>query len=715
MIYQHANLQVAWRGSEGLAELVLAAPGSVNKFDRDTLAAFGEAVATLSHTPGVRGLLIHSSKEAFVVGADITEFLGLFRLPKEELLGWLARANAIFNQLEDLPFPTLAAINGFALGGGCELVLATDYRLASPDLKLGLPETKLGIMPGFGGSVRLPRVIGADNAIEWIASGRDNSAEAALAVGAIDGIVTRDKLLTASERMLLQAAKGDLDWRAKRAPKLAPLALKGSEKLMSFSTCKAMVAAQAGRHYPAPLAATSAIETAADCDRAGALAIEAQAFVGLAQSAVAEALVGVFLAEQQVKAKMKQASKLAPRTDQAAVLGAGIMGGGIAYQGALKGTRMVMKDIRDAALELGMNEAGKHLLSRVDKGRMSAAEMAQVLGRIDPTLHYHSLTDSQLVVEAVVERADIKRQVLTEVEAVVSDNCVIATNTSTIPVGELASALRQPERFCGMHFFNPVHRMPLVEVIRGPHSSDAAIAAVVGWAGQMGKTAIVVNDCPGFFVNRVLFPYFAGFTQLVGEGADFAKIDAIMEKQFGWPMGPALLLDVVGLDTAHHAQAVMAAGYPERMAASADNAIARMVAAKRFGQKNGLGFYAYQPDKKGKPQKQADPAALALLGTVSGQLPDAATVIARLMVPMINETVRCLEEQIIASPADGDIALLYGLGFPPFRGGVFRYLDQTGIAAYLAQAQALAHLGPLYQPPKLLLEMADSNRTFYSR
>ncbi|MBP7547371.1 MAG: fatty acid oxidation complex subunit alpha FadB, partial [Corallincola sp.] len=383
--------------------------------------------------------------------------------------------------------------------------------------------------------------------------------------------------------------------------------------------------------------------------------------------------------------------------------------------GALKGTRMVMKDIRDAALELGMNEAGKHLLSRVDKGRMSAAEMAQVLGRIDPTLHYHSLTDSQLVVEAVVERADIKRQVLTEVEAVVSDNCVIATNTSTIPVGELASALRQPERFCGMHFFNPVHRMPLVEVIRGPHSSDAAIAAVVGWAGQMGKTAIVVNDCPGFFVNRVLFPYFAGFTQLVGEGADFAKIDAIMEKQFGWPMGPALLLDVVGLDTAHHAQAVMAAGYPERMAASADNAIARMVAAKRFGQKNGLGFYAYQPDKKGKPQKQADPAALALLGTVSGQLPDAATVIARLMVPMINETVRCLEEQIIASPADGDIALLYGLGFPPFRGGVFRYLDQTGIAAYLAQAQALAHLGPLYQPPKLLLEMADSNRTFYSR
>ncbi|MBP7548588.1 MAG: fatty acid oxidation complex subunit alpha FadB, partial [Corallincola sp.] len=200
-----------------------------------------------------------------------------------------------------------------------------------------------------------------------------------------------------------------------------------------------------------------------------------------------------------------------------------------------------------------------------------------------------------------------------------------------------------------------------------------------------------------------------------GEGADFAKIDAIMEKQFGWPMGPALLLDVVGLDTAHHAQAVMAAGYPERMAASSDNAIARMVAAKRFGQKNGLGFYAYQTDKKGKPQKQADPAALALLGTVSGQLPDAATVIARLMVPMINETVRCLEEQIIASPADGDIALLYGLGFPPFRGGVFRYLDQTGIAAYLAQAEALAHLGPLYQPPKLLHEMADSNRTFYPR
>lgn len=713
MIYQHANLQVAWRGNDGLVELVLAASGSVNKFDRETLAAFGEAIATLAVTPDVRGLMIHSAKDAFVVGADITEFLGLFRLPEAELLTWLDKANAIFNQLEDLPFPTLAAINGFALGGGCELVLATDYRLATPDLRLGLPEVKLGIMPGFGGSVRLPRLIGADNAVEWIASGRDNDANTALAVAAVDGIVARPKLLEAAERVLLQAATGALDWRAKRAPKLVPLPLRGNEQVMSFATAKAMVAHQAGRHYPAPLAATTAIEKAANSDRQGALAIEAATFVGLARSPQAAALVGVFLAEQQVKGRMKQLAKNATKVSRGGVLGAGIMGGGIAYQGALKGSRMVMKDIRDAALELGMNEATSHLLSRVDKGRMTPAEMAGVLARIEPTLSYPALGDAQAVVEAVVERADIKRQVLAELEAEVSDSCVIATNTSTIPIADLADALRHPQRFCGMHFFNPVHRMPLVEVIRGPLSSDEAIATTVGWAAQMGKTAVVVNDCPGFFVNRVLFPYFAGFSQLVAEGADFIKIDAIMEKQFGWPMGPALLLDVVGLDTAHHAQAVMAAGYPERMAAASDDPIARMAGAKRFGQKNGLGFYRYQPDKKGRPQKQVDGDAFTLLATQTGQIGDAATVIARLMVPMINETVRCLEEGIIASPAEGDIALLYGLGFPPFRGGVFRYLDQTGITHYLAQAQALAPLGPLYQPPAMLVEMAAANRTFY--
>lgn len=715
MIYQHPHLRLDWYGDEGLIALCLDGQGAVNKFDRDTLSAFGHALAAARTTSGVRGLLIHSAKESFVVGADIGEFLGLFRLPAAELRHWLAEANALFNQLEDLPFPTLAAINGIALGGGCELVLACDFRLATAQLRLGLPEVKLGIMPGFGGSVRLPRLIGADNAIDWICSGRDHDAQAALKVGAIDGVIAADQLLSAASRTLLKASSGELDWPARRASKKAPLPLAGNELLMSQASSSALLAAQAGRHYPAPLAACQAIIKAASHERAGALAIEAEAFIPLAQSPQAEALVGVFLAEQQLKGQMKQAARRALVTQHAAVLGAGIMGGGIACQGALKGTQMVMKDIRQPALDLGLQEASRHLLGRVNKGRMSAADMAQVLGRITPSLHYYSLSNSQLVVEAVVERADIKRQVLAEVEAVVADDCIIATNTSTIPLATLAGALRRPERFCGMHFFNPVTQMPLVEVIRGAASSQATIDQVVAWAAALGKTAVVVKDCPGFFVNRVLFPYFAAFCQLLAEGVAVAHLEALMTHDFGWPMGPAQLLDVVGLDTARHAQQVMADAYPERMACAADNIIVKLVEQGWLGQKSGQGFYRWHSDANGKKQQQDAAELLTLLPQPLAEQPPAAILSARLLLPMINECVRCLEEGIIATPAEGDIALLFGLGFPAFRGGPFRYLDQLGLAAYLALANQLAACGPLYQPPALLQQMAAANRCFYPR
>nr|WP_086941182.1 fatty acid oxidation complex subunit alpha FadB [Thaumasiovibrio occultus] len=715
MIYQSESLSVTL-DAQHIATLTFHASGSVNKFDLNTLAQLDHALSALYQQPKLDGLLLRSEKTSFIVGADITEFLGLFELDESQLSQWLHHANQIFNRLEDLPCPTLSAINGHALGGGCECVLATDFRIGDPAIKIGLPETKLGIMPGFGGTVRLPRLIGADAAMEIITAGKDCNAQQALAVGLIDAIVDSDKLLDAGMTMLQQANTGNLDWQSRRQQKQQPLRLNQTEALMSFTTAKGMVAKLAGPHYPAPIAAVKTIEKAATLHRDDALAIENQTFIRLAKSDTARALVGIFLNDQYIKSLAKTAVKSSAPVQRAGVIGAGIMGGGIAYQSALKGVPVVMKDIAPDALKLGMTEAAKLLNKRVERKRMDALTMADVLTTITPTLHHQGLEQCDVIVEAVVEHPKIKAKVLAEVESQVSESTILTTNTSTIPITQLASALGRPEKFCGMHFFNPVHRMPLVEVIRGPQTDDDTINRVVAYASQMGKSPIVVNDCPGFFVNRVLFPYFHGFNLLLRDGGDFQHIDQIMEKTFGWPMGPAYLLDVVGIDTAHHAQAVMAESYPERMGKHGKDAIDVLFEAQRFGQKNGEGFYHYTLDRKGRPKKSFDAAIYIQLAAVQTQEKSELTddtVIARMMVPLLNEVVRCLEEGIIASPAEADMALVYGIGFPPFHGGAFRYLDTLGLANYVALADSLHHLGAAYQVPEGLRQKAERHETYY--
>ncbi len=714
MLYKGDTLYLDWL-EDGIAELVFSAPGSVNKLDTATVASLGEALGVVEKQADLKGLLLRSDKAAFIVGADITEFLSLFQVPQEQLSQWLHFANSVFNRLEDLPVPTISAVNGYALGGGCECVLATDYRLATPELRIGLPETKLGIMPGFGGSVRMPRLLGADSALEIIAAGKDVDAAQALKIGLVDGIVKPEKLRDGAVAILRQAINGDLDWKAKRQPKLEPLKLSKIEAAMSFSIAKAMVMQTAGKHYPAPLTAVKTIEAAAKYGREEALKLENQSFVPLAHTNEARALVGIFLNDQYVKGQAKKLTKDTDAPKQAAVLGAGIMGGGIAYQSAWKGVPVIMKDINDKSLTLGMNEAAKLLNKQLERGKIDGLKLAGVIGTIHPTLDYAGFERVDVVVEAVVENPKVKKAVLTETESRVRPDTVLASNTSTIPISELASVLQRPENFCGMHFFNPVHRMPLVEIIRGEKTADSTIAKVVAWASKMGKTPIVVNDCPGFFVNRVLFPYFAGFSQLLRDGADFRKIDKVMEKQFGWPMGPAYLLDVVGIDTAHHAQAVMAEGFPQRMQKDYRDAIDALFDAGRFGQKNGQGFWRYKEDSKGKPKKEEDSAVDELLAGVSQPKRDFSDeeIIARMMIPMVNEVVRCLEEGIIASPAEADMALVYGLGFPPFHGGAFRWLDTQGSAKYLDMAQQYQHLGPLYQVPEGLHEKARHNEPYY--
>ncbi len=716
MIYEGKSLAVSLL-EDGFAELVFDAAGSVNKFDQKTVQELDEATVALSQTSDIKGVIVRSAKSTFIVGADITEFTDMFSLSKEEINDWVAKTSQVFDRFEDLPFPTIAAVNGFALGGGCEMALACDLRVADTTAAIGLPEVKLGLMPGFGGTVRLPRIIGADNALEWMTTGKDRKAPKALAEGAVDAVVAPDKLQSAALSMLKDAAGETLNWKKRRAQKKAPLTLGKNEAMMSFSTAAAMVASMAGKHYPAPHLMVETVKNAASKDRDGALKLENEGFVTLAKTNAAQAQIGIFLADQLVKSKGKKMAKAATKKQNlTAVLGAGIMGGGIAYQSAVKGTPVIMKDINRDALDLGLKEAAKILGKGMQKGKVDASKMATTLNAITPTLDYDTLKDADLVIEAVVENPKVKASVLKETEQVVADDAIICSNTSTISINKLAESLNKPERFCGMHFFNPVHRMPLVEIIRGEKTSDDTINAVVAATMKMGKTPIVVNDCPGFLVNRVLFPYFAGFSQLVLDGADFAQVDKVMEKVFGWPMGPAYLLDVVGMDTANHASGVMAEGFPERMSKLDNDPVTLMYNEERYGQKNGKGFYEYGTDKRGRPTKNAAERAYELINAQAADTQefDKDEVIARLMIPMANETIRCLEEGIVASAAEADMALLYGIGFPPFRGGVFRWIETMGVDKFVELADKYAHLGPLYEVTEGTREMAANNKSYFA-
>lgn len=716
MVYQGQTISVK-KNSQAIADMVFDAPQAVNTFNIATIEEFKQAIKALQADTSIKGLILRSNKSTFIAGADIKEFHSLFSNDEAFIAQAVIDFNHIFIEFENLPFPTVALVDGVALGGGMEMALACDYRVAGPNGRFGLPEVKLGINPGFGGTVRLPRLIGIDNAVEWIATGNEYRADAALKVGAVDALVAADQLQAAGLKIIEQANQGDLDYRARRAEKQSPVKLNDMERLMAFVTAKGLVAQQAGPNMPAPVTAVKSIEQSAALDHLEAIKIEAKYFARLAKTEVSNNLVALFLNQQELAKRTDELTKDAPAAEHITVVGAGIMGGGISYQAAYKGKRVVMKDIAQQGLDQGMEEAAKLLGKRVERGRMTPQKMAETIGRIQPTLHTAEFANTDIAVEAVVENLKVKQAVLKETESLLKVDAVMASNTSTISISTMAESLSRPENFCGMHFFNPVHKMPLVEVIRGEKTSEQTIAKVVKLAKDMGKTPIVVNDCAGFYVNRVLFPYLAAFNLLVSEGADFQRIDKVMEK-FGWPMGPAYLIDVVGLDTADHAADTMAEAFPDRMGGNKESALHYLYAAKRYGQKNGLGFYRYENDKKGKPKKLADDCVLELIkpAITSDSAKDISDeeIIERLMVPMCLEVVRCLDEGIVANAVDADMGVLMGIGFPLFRGGAVRYMENIGLATIVEQAKKYQHLGGLYAVPLSLIEKAANNESYFA-
>ena len=715
-MYQGQSIR-AQRIEGGFVELCFDREGdAINKLDARTVRELGEATAAIVSDPDVRGVLVTSAKSVFIVGADITEFGRMFKLPVEELAASTARSNTVFTAFEDLSVPSVVAINGFALGGGLEMALAGCFRVMSSQAQVGLPEVKLGLFPGFGGTVRLPRAANAQVAIDWITSGKPQKTQAALAAGVVDEVAEPPQLRDAALALLERAAAGEIDWRARQAKKRSPLLLSAGEVDAIFGAAKAQLAKSSGKHQPAALVATELMERCASLDGARSLAEEALAFARVAKTQAADAMVQTFLSDQVLKKLFKQHAQNARPVKQGAVLGAGIMGGGIAYTSALRGTPVRLKDVAQAQLDLGTGEAKKQLSKSVKSGRLSQDRAEAVLASIAAQLDYTSFDGVDVVIEAVVENLGLKHKVLAELEGVVRSDAVIASNTSSLRIDDIAAPLARPENFVGMHFFNPVPIMPLVEVIQGSKTSDAAVSTAVGYAVSMGKTPVVVKDCPGFLVNRILTAYIRSFLQLVADGADFEKVDQVMEA-FGWPMGPAYLEDVVGIDTGAHVSDIISAGYADRMPPLQGDALRLMAQHKRYGQKNGIGFYKYEADPNGKPRRSVAEDTRSLLATIQPggtcEFSDQE-IVERMMLPLVIEAAHALEDGVVASPVELDMALLLGIGFPAYLGGALKYADWLGADVVCARAEAYAHLGKAYEPTPNLRAMAASRGKYYS-
>ncbi len=710
------------RPAADLAVLTFDLPGKgANVLSPAVLDELSQHLDALEKDAGLAGLIVRSGKPGtFIAGADLREFVASFDAPKEQVVAMCRKGQTLFGRLSKCPFVTVAAIDGICVGGGAELAIWCDRRVMSnnPKTEFGFPEVKLGLFPGWGGTVRAPRIIGLANAVELITGGESVDARAAAALGLADDVCPPEKLLDAAIAMV-RAEQVSKQYVRDRAKWSEPIAANETELGFLGATAQAMIQQQTKGQYPAPEAALNLMLESALQDSQAALVREAEGMADLFGSEVNRSLVSLFFLTDRNKKDTglegEKAKSTAPRDIRSvAVIGAGIMGAGIAAATLKREIPTAIADANGDALRRGARQAVEEAAySKSAKGsdpaRLLALAPLMALAEDD-----HAFKNRDLVIEAVVENADVKRALYARVEPLLADSAILASNTSTIPITFLAEKLAHPERFCGIHFFNPVRRMKLVEVIRGKRTSDETIVTAVAYAKKVGKSPIVVNDGPGFLVNRLLFPYMNEALNLVSEGATLEEVDRA-SKKFGMPMGPITLYDVVGLDTALYAGGVMKKAFPDRIT---DTPILdAMVKAGRLGQKNGLGFFSY---KNKKQRAEPDSAVATLLAPyIKGERKgdkkfSTDELIHRLFLPMLLEATRVLEDGIVRDARDVDLGLIFGLGFPPFKGGLLFWADRVGAAKLIEMLKPYEHLGPRFQPTPLLVEMAKSNKKFYS-
>jgi 3-hydroxyacyl-CoA dehydrogenase/enoyl-CoA hydratase/3-hydroxybutyryl-CoA epimerase/3-hydroxyacyl-CoA dehydrogenase/enoyl-CoA hydratase/3-hydroxybutyryl-CoA epimerase/enoyl-CoA isomerase len=675
-----------------------------NTLNQAVLAEFEQLLSEIEKRSDLQGLILRSGKPGmFVAGADLKE-LGSAEHDPEQAKKMVQRGLRILEHIEALPYPTVAAIEGSCMGGGLELALAFDHRVASthPKTELGLPETKIGLIPGWGGTQRLPRVIGPANAVEMIASGEAVPAAKAAAMGLVFDAVPSERLLDEAKRVL-QMSRETGTWREARKQKQQPVGLTEDQHAFTFAVAKGAVLAKTKGQLPAPMAAVEVVEKSCNLPLQDGLKVETEAFARLVGSDISRNLIAVFFMNQRLQKDPGVSNPdIKPREIQrVGVLGAGIMGSGIAGAFIRRGIPCTMLDVNDAALAKGVSAIQKVLQGRVEAGRMKPEEAVAALGKLCTTLALSAMSDRDLVIEAVVENEEVKVQTFQKLQQHLPADRIIASNTSTISITRMARAVNHPERFAGMHFFNPVDRMPLVEVIRGEKTSDETTATLVALAKKIGKTPIVVKDCPGFLVNRILFPYINESLVLLEEGASPRAIDKAATT-FGMPMGPITLNDVVGNDTALYAGKVVNTAFADRAAPS--RILEELVKEGRLGQKSGAGFYSYAKD----PRRGADdPAFEAILARCRRQQRDISPeeITDRLFLPMLLEATRCLAEGIVRDPSDVEMGLILGIGFPAWRGGILHWARSLGVEEILRRLKKYEHLGPRFHPTDALRQL----------
>ena len=696
-----------------VAVLVYDQPGSpVNTLNTRIGPVFEQCFTLVERDPSLLGLVLLSGKpDTWVAGADIEELQAVTSADEAESLS--RTGHRLLQRVAGFPKPVIAAIHGAALGGGLELALACAYRIATahPKTVLALPEVQLGIFPGAGGTQRLPAQIGLRAALDMILTGKNVRAKKAHRLALVEELVHPSLLRSLAVQRVRALARNESTPARRRRVTVLDRVLEDTSlgRRFVYDQARKTVLRKTGGHYPAPLAAIEAIAAGLEAGPMAGYDVEARRFGEMAVSPVSRQLMGIFFATTALKKESGSDATVAPRPiRKIGILGAGFMGAGIASVAVQQGTLVRLKDASLERVAAGWRAVRDVLHGRLRKQQLTRIEFDHMLSLIGGTTDYRGFANCELVIEAVFEDLAVKHQVLREVEQVAPD-AIFASNTSTIPIAQIASAAVRPERVIGMHFFSPVHKMPLLEVIVTPETSAETTATVVEYGRRLGKTVIVVRDGAGFYVNRMLAPYLNEAGHLVDDGIRIDAIDAALTR-FGFPVGPLTLLDEVGLDIAGKSGPILAAAFGERMAPSA--ALPKVIASGRLGRKVKRGFYRY--DAKGERQgPDQEVYAFTTNGTTRREC-EMAEIQQRCVLAMCNEAVRCLEDGIIRSPRDGDIGAIFGIGFPPYLGGPFRYLDTLGAAQVVRQLEALDRQHPSrFAPAPRLLEMARRGGRFH--
>ena len=696
----------------GIAVVTFDLPGEpVNKLSAAVKTEIEALLKRLQDDAAVRALVLISGKpDTFIAGADIEEFTALKSQDAAERLSFEGQETV--SRVETSHKPIVAAINGACLGGGLEVALACHYRIATdhPKTLLGLPEVQLGLIPGAGGCQRLPRLIGARAALDMILTGKTERASTALRLGLVDevvpGSILRQAAIDAADRL----ARGGLPKR-KHKGGLAGLVLDRTPagRQLVYRAARKQLLKKTGGHYPAPVAALEAVRIGLEQGVTAGLGEEHRAFGELAAGDVSRKLVQIFFATTALKKDdgVRPGTAVPRQIRRLGIVGSGFMGAGIAGTAVLNvevDTRL--KDADLTRVGKGLKAATTILKERLDRRRMTRAQYERLTALLSGSTGFSGFSRADLVIEAVFEELETKRQVLAEIEEHVRPDTIFATNTSTIPIHQISARARHPERVLGMHFFSPVERMPLLEVIPTEATSPDTIVTAVRFGRRMGKTVIVVADRPGFWVNRILSPYLNEAGHLLQEGVAIELIDRTMT-EFGFPVGPVALLDEVGLDVGQKAGAVMHEAFGDRMKPAPT--LSRMLGATRLGRKNGQGFYRYKSGHKAGVDRSVYP----LLGVRPSEVHEEL-VARRLVYAMLNEAAMAFADRVTRSPRDADIGAIFGIGFPAFRGGPLRMIDDLGAGRVVETLYQLQEqFGERFRPSSSLLDMARMSGRYY--